>query len=33
MSREDLEILAVDVIRLLKITEEICKKKIRSHRP
>ena len=33
MSREDLEILANDVVRLLKITEEICKKKIFSHRP
>ncbi len=33
MCREDLEILAVDVIRLLKITEEICKKKIFSYRP
>ncbi|MBU6141101.1 MAG: HEPN domain-containing protein [Proteobacteria bacterium] len=33
MCREDLEILAADVVKLLKITEEICKKKIFSYRP
>lgn len=33
MTKEDLEILAMDVVKLLKITEEICQKKIRSYRP
>ena len=33
MTREDLEILATQVVKLLKITEEICWKKIRSYRP
>lgn len=33
ITKEDLEILAVDVVKLLKITEEVCQKKIRSYRP
>lgn len=32
ISKEDLEILAVDVVKLLAITEEICKGKIFSYR-
>lgn len=32
ISREDLEILSLDVVKLLKITEEICKRKILSYR-
>lgn len=32
ISKEDLEILSNSVIKLLKITEEICKKKIASYR-
>ncbi len=30
ISKEDLEILAKDVKKLLKLTEEICQEKIRS---
>jgi predicted nucleotidyltransferase/HEPN domain-containing protein len=32
ISREDLEILSVDVVKLLKITEDVCKKKIFSYK-
>jgi hypothetical protein len=30
ISKEDLEILVIDVKKLLKLTEEVCKKKIQS---